>query len=203
MSAKTDNRGVTLVELIIAVTIVVVLVTALNASFKGWLGRYNVESEIRQVYGDMMEARVLAMQRKRVYFAILNNSTSYTFYEDDSDGAGKVPDGDGNLQTGSGVTADTQRPSFPKTVRYGMDWNNAAIGAAINIRFNPRGLVGPATLNLPGTISVYVDRDGDGEKDIDPDYDCIIITESSINLAKLTDVNGTPGNKADDVCVVK
>ena len=191
------SDGVTLIELIVVVSVIGILVIALGFSFQGWRGKYQVESEIKEMYVDLMNARARALQRNRVHFFRLNGPTSYSIYEDDSNGTAKVPDGDGTLQTGTGVTADTQLASFPKTIEHEMSWNNAAIGAAVNLPFNTRGLLNGSG----GTISIYVDRDADGEKDFDPDYDCIEIAASRINMGIIDD-KGT-SSRADDECEAK
>jgi prepilin-type N-terminal cleavage/methylation domain-containing protein len=191
-----NNKGITLIELIIVISVIGVLVIALGFSFQGWMGSYKVESQIKEIYVDLMNARARAMQRNRSHFVSFNNSTSYSIYEDDSDGTNKVPDGDGVLQTGTGPTADTQLGGFPKTVQYNLDWNNSAITTPINLTFNTRGIA-----TILGSISIFVDRDGDGKKDFEPDYDCIVIASTRINMGKLDD-KGTP-SRADDECVAK
>jgi prepilin-type N-terminal cleavage/methylation domain-containing protein len=190
------DRGITLIELIIVISIIGILLIALGFSFEGWMGSYRVESQTKEMYVDLMNARARAMQRNRVHFVRINNSTSYSIYEDDSDGTNKVPDGDGTLQTGTGNSADTQLPPFPKAVEYNQDWNNNSITAPINLTFNTKGIA--TTL---GNISIFVDRDGDGKKDFEPDYDCIIIASTRINIGKLNDKGTT--SRSDDKCEAK
>jgi hypothetical protein len=86
--------------------------------------------------------------------------------------------------------------SFPKTVEYPIDWNNAAIGAAEVVPADTRGY-----LDSSGTISVYVDRDADGRKDFDPDYDCIIVSASRINMGTIDDKGTT--DRTDDACIAR
>jgi len=190
------NKGITLIELIVVVSVIGILVIALGFSFQGWMGKYRVESQIKEMYVDLMNARARAMERNRIHFVRLNNSNSYSIYEDDSDGANKVPDGDGTLQTGTGSSADTQLPTYPKTVEYNLDWNNSAVAAPINLTFNTNGIA--TTL---GTISIFVDRNSDGKKDFEPDYDCIVIASTRINTGKLDDKGTT--SRGDDECNAK
>jgi len=191
-----NKNGVTLIELIVVVSVIGILVIALGFSFQGWMGKYRVESQIKEMYVDLMNARARAMERNRIHFVRLNNSNSYSIYEDDSDGANKVPDGDGTLQTGTGSSADTQLPTYPKTVEYNLDWNNSAVAAPINLTFNTKGIA--TTL---GTISIFVDRNSDGKKDFEPDYDCIVIASTRINTGKLDDKGTT--SRGDDECNAK
>lgn len=187
----------TLIELVITISIIGILVIVTGFEFTGWMGSYRVESQVRDLHADLLNARARAMTRNRMHFLRLNSPTEYTIYEDDSDGTNSMPDGNGSLET-AGATPDTQIPSFPKTVEDKMDWNNAAIAAAVNISIDPRGLVASGST---GSISVYVDKDpADGKKDFNPDYDCIMIGESRIQMGKIKD-NGTT-IRSDDECVV-
>lgn len=178
------SRGFTLVELIIAVTVVMILAVALNFSFQGWMSGYNIESEIKQIQTDLMYARARAIERARFHFVTLPSATTYTIYEDDSNGVTKVPDGDTQLQPGTGATADTQLAPFPKTVSYPMTWGGGTI------TFDKKGYINaltvPITSNAPGIIIV-------SSAGYTPDYNCILLTNTKINIGKM---NGTN-------CVVK
>lgn len=179
------NSGVTLIELLVVIVIAGVLVAALSFGFVGWQGKYKVESQIKDIYTDIMEARTRAMRVNRVHFISLLTPTTYTTHEDDSDGAFKVPDGDGELQLQAGDpvdSEDTRLGSFPKTVEFDIRWGYAALGAQQDIAFNERGLA-----TTTGNISIFIDRDSDGEKDFVPDYDCIVIAATRINLGQLND----------------
>jgi prepilin-type N-terminal cleavage/methylation domain-containing protein len=189
---KKQNRGITLIELIVVISVIGILAVSLGFEFTGWIGAYRVESQAKEMYVDLMNARARAMQRNRVYFVRINNSTSYSIYEDDTDGTSTVPDGDGILQTGT----DTQLPTYPKTVEYNLDWNNSVVGPPVNLTFNTKGIM--TTL---GSLSIFVDRDGDGRKDFDPDYDCIVIAPTRINMGRLDD-KGTI-DRGDDECEAK
>lgn len=181
------NRGFTLIELLVVVGIIGVLAIALGFSFVGWQGRYRVESQIKEVESDLMKARARAMQRNRVHFFSLNPDlpSQYTVYEDDSDGTNNVPDGDGVFQPGTGDSADNELPSYPKTIDYDLTWN----GTGDTVTFNTRGII---TANR--TICMFTDFDGDALhlSDVDPDYDCIVLSATRINLGKLSlqDTNG-------------
>lgn len=152
------NEGVTLIELLVVISVIAILVVALGYSFQGWRGRYKVESEIKEMYVDMMNARARAMQRNRVHFVSLTTG-SYAVYEDTS----PAPDGDGNLDTATDtrLVEKNFEPSHPIT------WDGAA-----EIDFTQRGLS-----NVSETIC--------SNTDFDADYDCILISTSRVNLGKL------------------
>ncbi len=179
------DRGFTLIELLVTVTVVGVLAIALGFEFTGWRGKYAVENQVKEIYSDLMNARSKAMQRKRTHFVSLTGPNTYTIYEDDSNGVIKVLDGDGVFQPGTGAGADTKLSSlFPKTVEFDLRWNNAPIaGVQPPLIFTSRGLA-----NRLGTLSVFIDRDDDGKQDFSPDYGCIVISRTRINLGKWNEV---------------
>ncbi|MGW8273091.1 MAG: GspH/FimT family pseudopilin [Thermodesulfovibrionales bacterium] len=181
------DRGYTLIELLIVLAIIAILLIALAMSYQGWRGKYRVESQTQQLYTDLMEARARAMQRNRAHFVDFTTRTTYAAYDDDSDGAAKVPDGDGLLQTGTGASADTRLPGYPKTVEYQMTYGTSGQTAA-QIDMDRRGIItavlgGAASPSL--TICLFTDTDGDGASDLDPDYDCLAVSETRINMGKL------------------
>ena len=154
-----NKNGVTLIELVVAVAVIGILVLALGFSFEGWMGRYKAESQIKELYSDLMNAKVTAMQRNRTSFVSLT-TTRYTVYEDTN----PAPDGDGLLQTASDrrILRKDLEANSPIT------WSGAA-----QIEFNKKGIA-----NSDKTIC--------SSKDADADYDCIEISALKINTGKLT-----------------
>jgi hypothetical protein len=116
-------------------------------------------------------------------------------YEDDSNGAAKVPDGDTVLQTGAGAAADTQLGGYPKTLRYLVTACTATITsdktsdgvAKPGVIFDKKGfiLAGAGT-----TWSIRIDSTG-----YNPDYNCILLSNTKINIGKW--------NATSLTCVVK
>jgi prepilin-type N-terminal cleavage/methylation domain-containing protein len=156
-----NEQGITLVELIIVVSIVGILALALGFEFRGWMGKYKVESKTKEIYIDLMNARARAMQVNRIHCAS-GSGNSYRIVEDTN----PVPDGDGTC-----TNADTVRPGFPKTSEYALNWT----GSGSSITFDRGGLISPT-----GTIWLSTTANAD--------YDCIEITTTRINMGKW---NGT------------
>lgn len=164
-----NNKGVTLTELIVAISIVAILAVALGFQYQGWMGKYRLESQVKQMYVDFMNARTRAMARSRMHF-LTWTANSYSIYEDTS----PAPDGDVTLQTG----ADTLLPSYPKAVQYAINWN----GTGTQINFDRRGLL-VLTDGSAATGAFYLTS-----SNINADYDCINISSTRVKMGKW---NGT------------
>jgi prepilin-type N-terminal cleavage/methylation domain-containing protein len=96
------NSGITLVELMIVMSIVAILAVALGIEYSGWMGRYKVEKTIKDMHGDLMSARLKAMQMNRVFFFDVSpNGKYYRVSQDDSDGAAKPIEGNRSFQAQS------------------------------------------------------------------------------------------------------
>jgi prepilin-type N-terminal cleavage/methylation domain-containing protein len=184
---KMKDEGVTLPELMIVIAVIGILVVALGFSYQGWQGKYKVEGAVKGLYFDLMDARARAMQRSIAYFADFPTATSYRITEDTN--------GNSVLNIGAG---DTVLPTFPKTFEHPITtW----VGGQIT--FDQRGLISTALSPADSTICMFTDFDGDKKSDIDPDYDCIILSQTRIVMGKLTKQN-TDGGACDSAnCVAK
>ncbi len=147
------NQGITLIELIIVISIIGILAVALGFEFRGWMGSYRVESQTKEMYVDLMNARARAMQRNRPHFVGLVNN-QYSIFEDVN-------------ENGSPDAAEIL-PTFPKSINYNIQWN----GAGSQITFDTRGLA--TTERTICTSST-----------VNPDYDCIEISFTRINMGQI------------------
>ena len=89
--------GFSLVELMVVVAIVGILIVAMGFSFVGWRGKYNAESDIKQMYADLSNARSRAIQTKNVLFVNIPEAEQYQYLVF-IDNAPTI-DGDGILDT--------------------------------------------------------------------------------------------------------
>jgi len=153
-----NDNGVTLIEITVTLAVMIILVVSLAFSYQGWIAKYRVESQVKEMYIDLMNGRARAMERNRSHFATGAAST-YSIYEDTS----PEPDGNGTLETG----ADTLLQTYPKTVQYPITWT----GGGTAITFGRNGMISP-TGNMFLTTTA------------DSDYDCMAITELKIYMGK-------------------
>jgi type II secretory pathway pseudopilin PulG len=185
-----NNSGITLVELIGVISVIATLAAALGFSYVDWIGKYKVEKATKELYVDLMNVRCMAMTRNCDHFADFNFPAppagygTYRIAEDtDEDDEGDA-DEDGIIDAG----VHTFFSSFPKTVEYPI--TNNFTGKIIN--FDKRGIIQPRGQSFGGTICFFTDND--------PDYDCIVISQTRIIMGKL--ISNTVECKAEN-CVKK
>jgi prepilin-type N-terminal cleavage/methylation domain-containing protein len=151
--------GVTLIELIVVVSVIAVLVFALGFTFQTWMGGYNIESQVKQLHVDLMNARARAMQRNRCHFVVVT-ANNYQIFEDANENC--VYD----VGTDTALTAFTS----PKTLTYTSNW----IG---RVTMDTRGIVSNNVTPLDATIQFNIGTNT-------PDYDCIVLFATRINMGK-------------------
>jgi Tfp pilus assembly protein FimT len=177
------GTGITLVELLVVVSIVAILAVVLGYNYSGWSARYKVESQVRQLYSDLVGARVRAMQRGMTVFADFPDSAHYRVIDDTN----------GNAVVDTSPT-DTLLTGYPKAVNYALNAatvddsaspptvTSQAIGSVV-ISFDKKGLLSCPTLFTLGTQTRGVIS---FTSTASPDYDCIIISQTMIDMGQMS-----------------
>jgi Tfp pilus assembly protein FimT len=160
-----NEHGITLIELLIGLSIVITLAVVMGFQFTGWMKTYAVESEVKQMYTDIMNARMQAMAKNNCYFAVAT-STTYQFFQDKN----------GNCQYDAGT--DTAMPGFTtaKTLAYPL------VGPGGTIVMDSRGLF--SGIIPPATITIQVNTTSG--TNVTADYDCILLSQTRMNTGKMT-----------------
>jgi prepilin-type N-terminal cleavage/methylation domain-containing protein len=158
-----NNSGFSLLEMLVTMVIVSVLLSIAAISGSAWLKQYQVESQTKQLYTDLMNARAQAMQRNRTFFVVMA-ATQYTIYEDTNPG----PDGDGVLQPAN----DTRILQKSLNANYSLTIPPVA---ATSINFEPKGLASMSPGLIGPPPSVYVPATIFVTSRFNAAYDCIVI----------------------------
>lgn len=158
-----NNRGIAFIELLVVIAIMGTLAAALGFCFRGWMASYDAESQTKEMYGDLMNARVRAMHQNRLHFIIVD-SHHYQLFEDTNESGGNNP--------GAGDVALWQNP---KPFKYPSLWEGTVI-------MHTNGIVSTDIGYFGATVRFNLDLDGDGNPDISPDYDCVVVFSTRINI---------------------
>lgn len=164
-------RGFALTELVVVIAIITILLAIGGVQYHQWQVKYAIESQIRQMYSDLMGARTEAMQQNQLYIVRLESSSGYTVYRDEN----------GNNVYDQG---DTKIEKFSRSgLKYPIKWNG---GNVLEFTMNQRGLISQA-------LSVRVTKkDGSLSK---AEYDCLNISRTRINLGKYNGNNNRCENR--------
>ena len=161
------QKGMTLFEVLVVMVIMGLLMGIAMLSFHNMQQRYNVEQQVKQLYSDVMNSRVRAVQRDRMQFVTFSGptNTSYSVYED-----GPPPDGNGLFS----AATDSLVGTYNLLPTYSAVLSNPSMTL---LQFSAQGLlVSPP----PGTITITPSAGGE--------YDCIFVDQIKTGMGQW---NGT------------
>ncbi len=104
------DHGVSQIELVVVMAAVGILAAATVHYYDTWVKRYAVEKIVKDLYMDMMHARMMAITHGREHYIVLTDR-SYSVVEDTND-------------SGEHDAGDKTLPNYPKQFEHPIGWNN-------------------------------------------------------------------------------
>ncbi|MCL4491596.1 MAG: GspH/FimT family pseudopilin [Nitrospirae bacterium] len=149
------QNGFTLVEVLIVIAIAGILMGIASMNFGRWSTKSNIEGQTREMYSDMMNARMLAMNRNRVHFVRMN-TTQYTIRDDSN-------------ENGTYETTDTL--VLQKDMRNQIQWNGNP-PTNIDVRFDSKGIaLDQGIISVTNTVGAS--------------YDCIEVSQARLDMGQM------------------
>lgn len=103
------------------------------------------------------------MHQNRLHFIVVEQS-HYQVYEDTDESGGRAPS-----------TGDAAWWQNPKPFKYPSFWERTVV-------MHTNGLVSNTIAYLGATVRFNLDIDSDGIADLSPDYDCVVLSLTRINV---------------------
>lgn len=166
--------GFSLIELLIVMIILGILASLGTVSFTGWVRKNELESQVKEMYTDLMNARLTAMHQNRTHFISLSANQITGSQDTNGDGIGDSSLCIWNRNKGDPVDAScpSDKSLSYKSLMSTMTWSGTA-----TLEFNARGLS-----NTNNTLCVFSTNN--------PSYDCIVVSSTRIRMGKLINQSG-------------
>ncbi len=167
--ARDGERGMTMIEVMIVVALLGFLYVILSNSYQSWAEKYRVETAVKEMFTDLMDARGRAMQRSRAQFVTISTAPArYQILEDTS----PAPDGNGMLEA-------TDTSVRTATVRYPITVTPAGM---TTLNFSRDGLL---SMNTGDTGVIRL------TSPVAADYDCITLGPTRIKMGQFNATTNT------------
>lgn len=157
-----NQRGFTLLELIVVLAVMGILLSIAAINFSNWMRKAQIEKQTREFISDLNTARSESIFRKKRHSIVLNGAaTGYTFRRYSSQ--------DEDRSTGG-------TDILTKTASYQFSKEDGSSAASRTFLFDTRGFA--ATISDTGTIRVNPVNSGAA-------FDCVVIATSRTNIGKM------------------
>ncbi len=163
-----NNRGFTLVELMVVVTISILLLSWGIPAYSTWKKKHDVESQITKLYGDIQLARMTAYSQKAITGIWWGSGTSFLSYQIRQDGNNnnQIDNDGGDVQLGETISCSCGiSPSVTQEA----------------VSFDGRGFLNPAspiTFHISSTAGAAID--------------CVAVSSTRIVIGKMNAGTCTP-----------
>ena len=164
-----DNRGFSLIELLVVILIIGTLLVIAVPNYNEMIVKQNIEKQTKELYSNIVSARMTAMQTKRPAALFLGpNKYTYLVYTDDN-----YP------VVMTAATVNTVDIVYELKKLNGSALNDLNI-ATDNIEFDSRGFTRSSANNM--TLVVTPVRYGGGDN-------CVIVDTARTNIGRMTDAS--------------
>jgi prepilin-type N-terminal cleavage/methylation domain-containing protein len=153
------HKGFSLIELLIVIGLISILLAIAMPAFWTWMVKYDVEAQVRKLYGDLTTARAQAMYRNRTHcFTII--AANYQVVADMNN--------NGCADDAVILNVNAHTPFLTSAGGFSFGFDSRGIAR------QPDGLTAVASeaICVPSTAS--------------PDFDCIRIEQARMQLGKMT-----------------
>jgi len=147
MINRSDKRGFTLVELLIAVAIFAILAGISLPTFQSFLAQRRLNGATRELHSNLMSMRMQAVSENKWIALNIDSNHQYTIFRDENQ--------NGTADSGETIVVKDLHPSY-----YDVTFS-ASTGTVVT--FRPNGTGSTATLGLTGSTgskSITVSSNG-------------------------------------------
>ena len=166
-----NNKGFTLAEVVITLSILALMATIAVPSFISWLPRHKLQTSVRQIYDDMNLAKLMAVRNNvNVVVQFVPNSNTYNIFLDTIGNNFSLDAGETKIRDGATLEpgVNLYQTTLPSN---SCAFNNR--GLPVNSSFgqvyltSPSGLYLGVDLSGAGGISIITSADKGGTWTLD------------------------------------